>query len=74
MDFTTILERASAGPLVLRLGWTLVHSSWQLAATALAAAVALSLLRERSANARYLVGCAGLVIMAAWPAATFFRL
>ncbi|QEH37771.1 Regulatory protein BlaR1 [Aquisphaera giovannonii] len=74
MDIAAILGRASASPLLMRLGWTLIHSTWQLAAVAAAVAAAFAMLRGRSANARYLAGCAALAIMAAWPAATFARL
>ncbi len=40
-------------PWVEALGWTLIHSVWQLAAVALATAPVMSLLRYRSAQLRY---------------------
>lgn len=57
-------------PLVARLGWMLVHSLWQGATVAGVAALVLRALRSRSANARYLVGCAAMTAMIAWPALT----
>ncbi|MFO1003023.1 MAG: hypothetical protein U0936_22045 [Planctomycetaceae bacterium] len=45
---------------VERLGWTLVHSLWQLAVVAILAAVLLRLLRNRSARSRYAVAVAML--------------
>ena len=57
-------------PLLQIAGWTLIHFVWQGAAIAAATATALRLLRDRSADARYLVACAGLTLMFAVPAAT----
>jgi beta-lactamase regulating signal transducer with metallopeptidase domain/HEAT repeat protein len=67
---TDLLEH----PLVLRLGWALLHSLWQGAVLAALAAVALRLLRRRSAQARYLAGCAALLLLAGAPVATFLLL
>jgi beta-lactamase regulating signal transducer with metallopeptidase domain len=50
-------------PLVTALGWTLVHSLWQGAAIAAAFALVQAALRGRSPNARYLAGCATLVLL-----------
>lgn len=49
----TILHDVLAHPLAERLGWTLAHSTWQFAAVAILLAVALTLLRRRAAQARY---------------------
>src|SRR6185295_13334631 len=57
-------------PLLQTAGWTLIHFVWQGAAIAAVIAAALRLLRDRSADARYLIACAGLVLMIAAPAAT----
>ncbi|HKB12650.1 MAG TPA: hypothetical protein VKD69_18435, partial [Vicinamibacterales bacterium] len=57
-------------PLLQTAGWTLIHFVWQGAAIALVMATALRLLRDRSANARYLIACVGLVAMLAAPALT----
>jgi uncharacterized protein (TIGR03435 family) len=55
-------------------GWTLVHFVWQGAAIAVAAAIALRLLRDASPRARYAIACFGLATMLAAPAATAWRL
>ena len=54
--------------LAERIGWTLVHSVWQVALVAAAFAVAAFVLRRRSANVRYVLGCVALAAMVAWPA------
>jgi hypothetical protein len=53
-----------------RIGWSLVHFLWQGAAVALVLAVALALLRHRSAQARWAVSCGALALMAVLPVAT----
>jgi beta-lactamase regulating signal transducer with metallopeptidase domain/WD40 repeat protein len=61
-------------PWADRIGWTLVHSIWQVAAIAAGFAVLLLMLRNRSANARYVCGCLALSAMVGAPLATFFIL
>src|SRR5262245_15386591 len=61
-------------PWSVRLGWALLHSLWQGAVLAVMAAVGLYLLRRRSANARYLIGCLALLLAAVAPAVTFLFL
>jgi beta-lactamase regulating signal transducer with metallopeptidase domain len=56
------------------LGWALVHSIWQLVAVALVLAVALTMLRDAPARARYCAACLALLAMLALPLATFFAL
>jgi len=68
------LEEILGSPIVYRVGWTLVHSLWQGAAVAALLAGAMLLLRRRSANVRYAVSCAALVLMLALPAATMWLL
>ena len=46
-----------------RIGWTLLHSLWQIALIAGVYALVAALLRKRSAQARYLCGCAALLAM-----------
>ncbi|HVW02560.1 MAG TPA: hypothetical protein VHB77_19545, partial [Planctomycetaceae bacterium] len=58
-------------PQLLELGAALMHFLWQGAIVALLLATALSALRRRSANLRYMIACAALVSMAACPVATF---
>ncbi|MDE3137134.1 MAG: M56 family metallopeptidase, partial [Acidobacteriota bacterium] len=60
--------------MIQALGWTLVHFLWQGTALAVLFAVANRLLRQATANARYLVGCVTLALMLAAPVATFLRL
>jgi uncharacterized protein (TIGR03435 family) len=55
-------------------GWTLVHFAWQGTLVGLAALLALRLLRDASAQARYLVACLALGAMLVMPAATAWRL
>ena len=57
-------------PFLQTAGWALIHFVWQGAAIAAVIATALHLLARRSANARYIVACAGLVAMLAAPAVT----
>ena len=56
--------------LVHRLGWGLVHFLWQGAAVGMLLAAGMFVLRRRSANVRYLVGCLALLAMAASPIVT----
>ena len=51
------------------MGWTLLHFVWQ--GTALAALLAASLMVSRSANLRYVLGIATLILMMAAPPITF---
>lgn len=63
-----------AHPVFQLLGWTLLHFVWQGALVALAyAGISLSL-RRSTANLRYLVACASMLLMLALPVATFFQL
>lgn len=54
-----------------RLGWTLVHSVWQLAVLGVVGCVILALSRRASPNARYSVGVVTLITMAAAPCVTW---
>lgn len=58
-------------PFAAALGWALIHALWQCAAVAAAAWAGLKMLRNRGAQARYLVGCLALGLMLAAPALTF---
>ena len=73
-SWSVALEQA--GPARLpkwaeRLGWTLVHSAWQLAAVAVVVAVVDLALKRRSANVRYAVGVAALMMMVVLPCVTW---
>lgn len=56
---------------VERLGWTLVHSLWQLTAVAVIAAMVGILLKRRSAMVRYLAAVIALGAMAGLPCVTW---
>jgi ankyrin repeat protein/beta-lactamase regulating signal transducer with metallopeptidase domain len=58
--------------LVDRIGWTLIHSVWQIILLAYVVAVCNRCLFGKSANSRYLVGCIALSAMIVLPTATFF--
>src|SRR5688572_363919 len=57
--------------LVPRLAWTLIHSMWQGVAVAAALLVALRLLRDGSAQARYIAGCVAMLTLVIACASTF---
>jgi beta-lactamase regulating signal transducer with metallopeptidase domain len=54
-----------------RLGWTLVHSIWQVTLVALVAGVVLACLRRHSARLRYGLGVVCLALMLIVPAITW---
>jgi beta-lactamase regulating signal transducer with metallopeptidase domain len=68
----TNLQTVLDNTLLQNLGWTLVHSTWQLAAVAVALAFVLALLADSSARSRYCAACLALLSMLALPVATFF--
>ena len=53
------------------IGWTLIHFLWQGLVIAMATLVVLKIFRRSSANVHYFIACAGLLVMAAAPVATF---
>lgn len=61
-------------PVIERLGWTLVHSLWEVALIWVGLQVTLAFLRRSSARLRYLAGCTALAIAMLAPAATYLRL
>jgi GWxTD domain-containing protein len=58
-------------PLVRVFGWSLLHFVWEGAIVAGLLAVALWVLRGRTAQVRYGVACGALVLMTVLPLATF---
>ena len=54
-----------------RAGWTLLHSLWQLTAVAAVYAIVAFVLRNRSADARYALGCVAIVAMVGLPVGTY---
>ncbi len=53
-----------------RIGWALIHFLWQGLAVTVLLMLTLQLLRRRSAQARWLVSCAALGLMAVLPVVT----
>ncbi|MGE5610058.1 MAG: M56 family metallopeptidase [Bacillota bacterium] len=68
--FLTLLHH----PSVERIGWTLLHFIWEGAAIALLLALALRLLAAASANLRYWISCAAMLLLALAPLITFYHL
>src|SRR4029078_4388773 len=54
-----------------RLGWTIIHSFWQIAAVTAVYAGAAVWLRRGTANMRYVLGCLALGAMVWLPFLTF---
>ena len=57
--------------LAWRLGWTLLHSVWQVFLIWAVVAVTLAFLAHRSPSSRYLVACCGMAAMFVPLAVTF---
>lgn len=70
MNFQIFLE----SDIVVRLGWTLLHSLWQMGLVAIALVVTLRVFRDNSPNVRYLICVVALVIATALPIFTFTQL
>jgi bla regulator protein BlaR1 len=62
----------NASGLVAELGWTLVHFVWQGALVGCATAVALTALRYRKPEQRYVVACSALLLCLVWPAVSLW--
>ena len=60
--------------IIENLGWTILHSLWQIALIAIVLFALLKILRGFSANMRYLVSVFALVLAVALPVATFVQL
>ncbi|HEX4792478.1 MAG TPA: M56 family metallopeptidase [Humisphaera sp.] len=67
----SLLHSLLESPLIQRLGWTLLHSLWQMTVAGLVLAVALVALRNRAAQARYACACAMMLLVAGMPIVTF---
>jgi beta-lactamase regulating signal transducer with metallopeptidase domain/peptidoglycan/xylan/chitin deacetylase (PgdA/CDA1 family) len=68
MNFKLLLNTT----LVENLGWTLLHSLWQITAIAAFCFLGLKAAQKMSANFRYLLACTALFLALAVPATTFF--
>ena len=67
----SFLDSQNAPRLVENVGWVLLHFVWQGALVAVLVRAALSHLQRASADARYLVICAGMLAMPVLPIVTF---
>jgi len=67
----TFLTDVLSSPTVGRLGWMLLHSVWQFACIAVVLWAAMTVLRRRSANVRYLAACFALLAALASSVVTF---
>jgi beta-lactamase regulating signal transducer with metallopeptidase domain len=63
-----------SSPEAYRLGWVLLHSAWQFAIVAIVLRCALWMLRNHSANARYISSCLALATLVLISTCTFFVL
>ena len=70
MNFALLTESG----LVTSLGWTLLHSLWQIAAVAALLFIVLSALRRSSPQLRYIVCVAALALSTALPVITFVQI
>ena len=69
------LQRGFVGaPWAERLGWTLLHSLWQITVVALVYALLSFLLRKRSASVRYICACGALLVMMVLTVGTYLAL
>lgn len=59
---------------LVRAGWTLVHSVWQITLLTIVFAAVVALLRRRSPQTRYIIGCVTLLAMLTLPMVTFLLL
>src|SRR5687767_13179702 len=70
MNRNELLENS----IIENLGWTLLHSLWQIALIALVLFLVLQILRSFPANVRYLAATFALLFAAALPVVTFVQL
>lgn len=68
------LELFTQSPLVIELGWTLLHSLWQIAAVALFLLIVLRLMRGFSPQARYAASSIALAVSLLLPVLTFVQI
>ncbi len=55
---------------VQKLGWTLVHFTWQAAAVAVVLAIVMRWMRKSSSNLRYMAACGALILIVLMPMVT----
>lgn len=66
-----VLELFVSEPMVLRLGWTLVHFVWQATLVAVIAAMILQCIKKQAASIRYAIASLSLVFIVVMAAITF---
>lgn len=71
MNTVTIAGMTFSSALIERLGWVLLHTVWQFLAIGVIAAIAMRLMRNQSASARYGMLVVTLIAMLAGPIATW---
>jgi len=64
------LENILSQKIIQKLGWTLVHFTWQAMVIALILVILLKLLRKSTANLRYIIGCLALALIVLLPVIT----
>jgi prepilin-type processing-associated H-X9-DG protein len=69
-----LLQTFLSEQTIRQIGWVLIHFLWQGVAVMALLWCVLKMLGKASSNTRYVVACAGLVLMALAPAATFMML
>jgi TonB family protein len=67
-----MIDALAGNPLVRALGFALLHFVWQGAVIGVLTALSLAALKRHAASLRYLVACAGLVIMLGTPVGTWW--
>lgn len=70
MNWTTIAE----SKLIVDIGWTLVHSAWQIALVAFALAMVLRTMVSKSASVKYVVSVSSLLLAVILPVLTFIQI
>ncbi|MGB7921648.1 MAG: penicillin-binding transpeptidase domain-containing protein, partial [Pyrinomonadaceae bacterium] len=68
------IDGTLAQTMIQLLGWTLLHFTWQGTLVAVLMGSALALLRRHSARSRYTVAMVAMLLMLAFPLATFLHL
>lgn len=66
----SVLEQAAGSPALQIVGWTVLHSLWQVGVVAAVLAVLLRLARGAAPSVRYGLACSALVAAFAMPVAT----
>jgi beta-lactamase regulating signal transducer with metallopeptidase domain/peptidoglycan/xylan/chitin deacetylase (PgdA/CDA1 family) len=68
------VETLAGLDMVANVGWTLLHSVWQIGLVSIVLLLVLRILRDQSANLRYLVAVFALAISLLLPVTTFIQI